>query len=54
LLSNPVNVGPNHILLTYQPADRFWAFQGIETGVFIVLAACLAAFAYRMVVTRDA
>ena len=41
-------------LLTYQPADRFWAFQGIETGIFIVLAAGLVALAYRMVVTRDA
>ena len=27
--------------LTYQPASRFWAFQGIETGVFVVLAAVL-------------
>jgi hypothetical protein len=53
LLSNPAYVGTN-TLLTYQPADRFWAFQGIETGVFVVLAAGLVALAYRMVVTRDA
>ncbi|MGO8723214.1 MAG: transporter [Acidimicrobiales bacterium] len=43
-----------HLLLTYQPADRFWAFQGIETGLFVVLTACVVALAYRMVVTRDA
>jgi hypothetical protein len=54
LLSNPAYVGPNGTLLTYQPANRFWAFQGIETGVFIVLAAGLVALAYRMVLTRDA
>jgi hypothetical protein len=23
----------------YQPADRFWAFQGIEAGIFVALAA---------------
>ena len=43
-----------HTLLTYQPADRFWAFQGIETAVFVVLATALVALAYRMVVARDA
>ncbi|MGO9583359.1 MAG: hypothetical protein ACLP36_11165 [Acidimicrobiales bacterium] len=53
LLSNPANVGPK-TLLTYQPADRFWAFQGIETGVFVVLASGVVALAYRMVVARDA
>jgi hypothetical protein len=25
----------------YQPGDRFWLFQGIETGIFVVLAALL-------------
>lgn len=54
LLSNPVPVGSNGTLLTYQPADRFWTFQGIETGAFIVLAAGVIALAYRMVVARDA
>ena len=28
---------------TYQPASRFWAFQGIETGIFVILAAILLA-----------
>jgi len=54
LLSNPASVGPNGTLLTYQPANRFWAFQGIEAGVFIVLVAGAVALAYWMVVTRDA
>jgi hypothetical protein len=43
-----------HTQILYQPASRFWAFQGIEAGIFIVLAAALVAVAYRMVVTRDA
>ena len=25
----------------YQPADRYWLFQGIETGIFIALAVLL-------------
>jgi hypothetical protein len=41
-------------LITYQPSTRFWAFQGIETGIYLVLAAALVALAYRMVLKRDA
>jgi hypothetical protein len=40
--------------LTYQPADRFWAFQGIETGIFVVLAAVLLAVAFWVLKRRDA
>jgi hypothetical protein len=29
--------------VTYQPADRYWALQGYETGIFVVLALGLAA-----------
>ena len=29
--------------ITYQPANRFWTFQGIETGIFVLLAAALIA-----------
>jgi hypothetical protein len=29
--------------LTYQPADRYWLFQGIEAGLFVLLAAALIA-----------
>lgn len=43
-----------HTLVTYQPASRFWAFQGIEASIYIVLAAALVALAYRMVLARDA
>ena len=43
-----------HTHILYQPASRFWAFQGIETGLFLVLAAALIAVAYRMILTRDA
>lgn len=41
-----------HTLLSYQPASRFWAFQGIEATIFVVLTACLVAVAYRVVLTR--
>jgi hypothetical protein len=30
-----------HIVATYQPGSRFWAFQGIESGIFLALAASL-------------
>jgi hypothetical protein len=36
-------------VVTYQPAGRFWTFQGIETGLFVALTALLIAFAvYRI------
>ena len=38
----------------YQPANRFWAFQGIETGVFVALAAVLLVITYAVVRRRDA
>ena len=40
--------------LTYQPAARYWAFQGIETGIFLLLAAALIAVAFAVVTRRDA
>jgi hypothetical protein len=40
--------------LTYQPASRFWAFQGIETGIFVVLAAALLGVAFWELRRRDA
>jgi hypothetical protein len=43
-----------HQVLTYQPASRFWAFQGIETGIFVALAAILVAVTFRLVLRRDA
>jgi hypothetical protein len=35
-----------HEVVTYQPASRFWAFQGIETAVFVVLALLLAGLCF--------
>jgi hypothetical protein len=32
-----LNVNGN--LATYQPAGRFWAFQGIEAGIFVAITA---------------
>ena len=40
--------------LTYQPAGRYWVFQGIETGIFVLLAAALLAVAFAAVTRRDA
>jgi hypothetical protein len=39
---------------TYQPAGRYWPFQGIETGVFVVLAAALIAATFVVIRRRDA
>ena len=33
----------------YQSGDRFWAFQGIETGIFIALTAVLLYLALRRI-----
>jgi ABC-2 family transporter protein len=33
-------------LAFYQPASRYWAFQGIETGIFVALALLLAWFCF--------
>jgi len=40
--------------LTYQPASRFWAFQGIETGIFVVLAAAVLGVTFWVLKRRDA
>lgn len=41
------------IASTYQPASRFWAFQGIETAVYLGLAAALLVLAFRVVARID-
>jgi hypothetical protein len=43
-----------HQSVTYQPAGRFWAFQGIEAAIFVALAVVLIAVAHRLVLKRDA
>ncbi|MGI8451642.1 MAG: hypothetical protein ACR2MP_31545, partial [Streptosporangiaceae bacterium] len=40
--------------VTYQPASRFWAFQGLGTGLFVVLAAILLAVTAVVLLRRDA
>jgi hypothetical protein len=35
-----------HEVVTYQPASRFWAFQGLETALFVVLALLLAGLCF--------
>jgi hypothetical protein len=37
---------------TWQPADRFWLFQGIESAIFFGLAAALLALAFWWVRSR--
>ena len=47
-------VGANTpISLVYQPASHFWPMQGIESGIFVVLALALLVVALRFA-TRDA
>jgi hypothetical protein len=46
--------GYRGIFISYQPAGRYWAFQGIETGIFVLLAAVLIAVTAIVVLGRDA
>ncbi len=39
---------------TYQPASRYWSFQGIETGIYLLLAAALIAVTFVIIRRRDA
>jgi hypothetical protein len=41
-------------VVTYQPALRFWTFQGVEAGIFVLQAAVLVGFAMWRVLSRDA
>ncbi len=38
--------------IRYQPAERFWLFQGIESGIFLLLSAGLLALAARSLRAR--
>jgi hypothetical protein len=40
--------------VTYQPASHYWPFQGIETGIYVVLAAALIAVTFVILRIRDA
>jgi len=35
-----------HSTLTYQPADRYWTFQWLEFGIYLLLALLLAGYAF--------
>ena len=39
---------------TYQPGSRYWAFQGIETGIYVAIAAALLAVTFYVIRRRDA
>jgi len=60
LFQSPAKVGSCLIArgyrayLSYQPADRYWPFQGIETGIYVLLAAALLAATAFLVLRRDA
>jgi hypothetical protein len=41
-----VQLGYNRTVLTYQPANRFWPLQSVETGALTAVAVLLTAFCY--------
>lgn len=43
-----------HLLVSYQPANRFWTLQGLETGLFALLALLCAGGCYWWVTRRAA
>ena len=51
-----LRAGPGrfHGFVTYQPAGRYWTFQGIETGIFVALAAILLTVTAVVLLRRDA
>jgi ABC-2 family transporter protein len=42
-----------HLAVTYQPAGRYWTFQWLETGIFVVLALLAAVGCYWWVTRRS-
>lgn len=42
-----------HLLVTYQPAGRYWTFQWLEAGIFVALALLAAAGCYWWVTRRS-
>lgn len=52
LVQQGLGPGPFSNWIRYQPGDRFWEFQGIETGIFLALTAvliCLAVWRVRKI-----
>ena len=46
--------GRGRQFISYQPISRYWAFQGIETGIYLAVAAALIAITFYAVRRRDA
>jgi hypothetical protein len=50
IAENDLTAGPDYQeIVVYQPGDRFWFFQAIETGIFVALAVLLIALAIRRI-----
>ena len=45
-LQHLAQLGYNRSVLTYQPANRFWPLQAVETGILTAVALLLVAFCY--------
>jgi hypothetical protein len=43
-----------HVVSTYQPDNRFWAFQGLESALYMAVAVAAIAVASWAVLARDA
>jgi hypothetical protein len=43
-----------HDIVRFHPASHYWRFQGMESGLFIILAALLVAFAVAYTLRHDA
>ena len=43
-----------HLIVSYQPPGRFWPIQGVESAIFVLLAAVLVWITYLLVTRRDA
>ncbi|HUN34473.1 MAG TPA: hypothetical protein VMU95_20910 [Trebonia sp.] len=41
-------------VFSYQPGSRYWEFQGLETGIYVLMAAILLAVAFYAIRRRDA
>jgi hypothetical protein len=41
VFGHPNSTVVDHVSITYQPASRYWAFQAIESTIFLALAAAL-------------
>jgi hypothetical protein len=49
LTTQGLGPGPYSNWMQYQPGSRFWAFQSIETGIFLVLTVLLLYLAVRRI-----